>query len=78
MMLIFWTIVIITFFIISLRVNSCNCDPIKNYAVCNKCGENVEEDHNYCPNCNTRIKKECNNCGMKISTSWRHCPYCDK
>lgn len=39
---------------------------------------NVDEEHNFCPNCGTKINKntKCSNCGMNVEEGQNFCPNC--
>jgi predicted transcriptional regulator/RNA polymerase subunit RPABC4/transcription elongation factor Spt4 len=47
--------------------------------VCGGCGENVPEDHVYCPNCGEKQSHRafCE-CGDELRTDWAFCPGCGR
>ena len=47
--------------------------------VCGGCGENVPEDHVYCPNCGEKQSHRafCE-CGDEVRTDWAFCPGCGR
>ncbi|TKX80534.1 zinc ribbon domain-containing protein [Halorubrum sp. SD626R] len=48
-------------------------------SVCGGCGENVPEDHVYCPNCGEKQSHRafCE-CGDELRTDWAFCPGCGR
>ncbi len=46
---------------------------------CNKCGETVDDDHVYCPNCGEKASHRvfCE-CGDEIRSDWAFCPGCGR
>jgi len=52
-------------------------DPAAN--TCDKCGETVEGDHVYCPNCGEKASHRvfCD-CGDEIRSDWAFCPGCGR
>ena len=52
-------------------------DPVSN--VCNKCGEAIDGDHVYCPNCGEKASHRifCE-CGDEIRSDWAFCPGCGR
>lgn len=52
-------------------------DPVPN--ACNKCGETVDGDHVYCPNCGEKASHRvfCE-CGDEIRSDWAFCPGCGR
>jgi RNA polymerase subunit RPABC4/transcription elongation factor Spt4 len=46
---------------------------------CDKCGETVEDDHVYCPNCGEKASHRvfCE-CGDEIRSDWAFCPGCGR
>jgi RNA polymerase subunit RPABC4/transcription elongation factor Spt4/predicted transcriptional regulator len=46
---------------------------------CNKCGEAVDDDHMYCPNCGEKASHRvfCE-CGDEIRSDWAFCPGCGR
>ena len=51
-------------------------------AFCEKCGANVEDSEQFCPNCgnklanNSQTKKFCSNCGGQVNEDAVVCPNC--
>jgi len=46
---------------------------------CGGCGENVPEDHVYCPNCgNKQSHRAFCECGDEVRTDWAYCPGCGR
>jgi len=45
---------------------------------CHHCGENVESDWEYCPNCENSLMFNMCPCGEKIQSHWKVCPACGK
>lgn len=52
-------------------------DPAAN--ACDKCGETVEPDHVYCPNCGEKATHRvfCE-CGDELRSDWAFCPGCGR
>lgn len=52
-------------------------DPVSN--ACNKCGETIDGDHVYCPNCGEKASHRvfCE-CGDEIRSDWAFCPGCGR
>jgi len=52
-------------------------DPVSN--ACSKCGEAVDGDHVYCPNCGEKASHRvfCE-CGDEIRSDWAFCPGCGR
>jgi len=46
---------------------------------CAQCGENVDENHVYCPNCGEKATRRvfCD-CGDELRTDWAFCPGCGR
>lgn len=46
---------------------------------CNQCGEDVADDHVYCPNCGEKTSRRlfCE-CGDEIRSDWSFCPGCGR
>lgn len=44
---------------------------------CKNCGEEIDPNSIYCPNCDGQNKKICDECGSIIDIEWRYCPFCD-
>lgn len=61
--------------IIYLIVRSSNNTKFYNKR-CSKCGSNVREDYNICPNCGEDLKKKCEYCGQVVDENWNICPHC--
>ncbi len=45
---------------------------------CHHCGELVEEEWEYCPNCENSLMFNMCTCGEKIQSRWKVCPACGK
>jgi RNA polymerase subunit RPABC4/transcription elongation factor Spt4 len=43
---------------------------------CGQCGENVDIDHVYCPNCGENTSKTFCECGEELRSDWAFCPAC--
>jgi len=43
---------------------------------CPGCGQRVNGNFLYCPDCHTRLKKACPECGRALRLNWSLCPYC--
>jgi hypothetical protein len=43
---------------------------------CPGCGQRINGDFLYCPDCHTRLKKACLECGKPLRLHWSLCPYC--
>jgi hypothetical protein len=48
-------------------------------SACNQCGEQVDSDHVYCPNCGEKATRRlfCD-CGDEIRSDWSFCPGCGR
>lgn len=46
---------------------------------CTQCGEEIEESHEYCPNCGAKANGPavCE-CGIEMSPDWAYCPACGR
>ncbi|AFO57369.1 MULTISPECIES: zinc ribbon domain-containing protein [Natrinema] len=46
---------------------------------CNQCGDHLEEDHVYCPNCGEKASRRlfCD-CGDEVRSDWSFCPGCGR
>ncbi len=54
-------------------------DARANESVCGGCGENVPDDHVYCPNCGEkRSHRAFCECGDELRTDWAFCPGCGR
>jgi hypothetical protein len=49
---------------------------IEEPEVCPGCGQRIDGDFLYCPDCRTRLKKACTECGKPLGLQWALCPYC--
>ncbi|MEN8223184.1 MAG: zinc ribbon domain-containing protein [Acidobacteriota bacterium] len=45
---------------------------------CHHCGEKVEREWEYCPNCENSLMFNMCSCGEKIQSHWKVCPACGK
>lgn len=46
---------------------------------CNQCGETVDTDHVYCPNCGEKaVHRTVCDCGNELRTDWAFCPSCGR
>ncbi|MGD2176582.1 MAG: zinc ribbon domain-containing protein [Anaerolineae bacterium] len=43
---------------------------------CPGCGQRIDRDFLYCPDCRTHLKKACPECGKPLRLHWSLCPYC--
>jgi len=43
---------------------------------CGQCGENVDVEHVYCPNCGENTSKTFCECGEELRSDWAFCPAC--
>ncbi len=43
---------------------------------CPGCGQRVNGNFLYCPDCHTRLKKACPECAEPLQLHWSLCPYC--
>lgn len=48
----------------------------KNSIKCSKCGNEVEENQKFCPECGERVGLYCKACGVKFSKKQKFCPEC--
>lgn len=47
--------------------------------VCQQCGEAVEGEHPYCPNCGEKATNPAAcHCGIELSSDWAFCPDCGR
>lgn len=54
-------------------------DPVETQSTCDQCGETVDSDHVYCPNCGEKASHRvfCD-CGDEIRSDWAFCPSCGR
>ena len=54
-------------------------ERVTDETTCVQCGENVDENHVYCPNCGEKASRRlfCD-CGDEIRTDWAFCPSCGR
>ncbi|MFC7166686.1 double zinc ribbon domain-containing protein [Halospeciosus flavus] len=46
---------------------------------CAQCGESVDADHAYCPNCGEDVTEGVHcDCGVELSPDWMFCPHCGR
>ena len=43
---------------------------------CGQCGENIDPEHVYCPNCGENTSKAFCECGEELRSDWAFCPAC--
>lgn len=43
---------------------------------CPNCGEETQQDMNFCPYCGSELELVCDNCGMELEEDWNFCPNC--
>lgn len=43
---------------------------------CVRCGENVDSEHVYCPNCGEKAARPFCECGEELRSDWAFCPAC--
>jgi uncharacterized membrane protein/RNA polymerase subunit RPABC4/transcription elongation factor Spt4 len=43
---------------------------------CGQCGENIDTEHVYCPNCGENTSKAFCECGEELRSDWAFCPAC--
>lgn len=43
---------------------------------CPGCKRKIQPDFQYCPACNTRLKRPCPSCDRLLQLHWTMCPYC--
>lgn len=53
--------------------------PSDTSATCDQCGEPVDDDHVYCPNCGEKVSQRvfCE-CGDELRSDWAFCPSCGR
>lgn len=62
---------------VSSKLNTSNEKKEKNKIKCNKCGNEVEENQKFCPECGEKIGNFCKNCGAKLAKKGqKFCPEC--
>lgn len=62
---------------VSSKINTSNARKEKNKIKCNKCGNEVEENQKFCPECGEKIGNLCKNCGAKLTKKGqKFCPEC--
>lgn len=49
---------------------------IEETPLCPGCGRRVKESWLFCPNCQTKLRKNCHQCGKLMELPWNLCPYC--
>ncbi|MGD9001064.1 MAG: zinc ribbon domain-containing protein [Anaerolineae bacterium] len=49
---------------------------IEEPEACPSCGQRIDGDFLYCPDCHTRLKKACPECGRPLRLHWSLCAYC--
>ncbi|MFC4543188.1 zinc ribbon domain-containing protein [Halosolutus amylolyticus] len=54
-------------------------EPADRDHQCSQCGEDVDADHVYCPNCGEKASRRsfCE-CGDELRTDWAFCPSCGR
>lgn len=54
-------------------------EPSTDERNCRQCGETVDEDHVYCPNCGEKaVNRLFCDCGDEIRSDWAFCPSCGR
>jgi len=54
-------------------------EPEDEKLTCTQCGEEVEADHEYCPNCGAKANgPDVCACGIELSPDWAYCPACGR
>ncbi len=43
---------------------------------CPNCGEETQQDMNFCPYCGSELELVCDDCGMELEEDWNFCPNC--
>lgn len=62
---------------VSSKLNTSNEKKERNKIKCNKCGNEVEENQKFCPECGEKIGNFCKNCGAKLAKKGqKFCPEC--
>ena len=51
-------------------------EPMIEPAQCQKCGQPLQKDWSFCPNCQEPIARRCPHCGKKVEKDWKFCPMC--
>ena len=56
-------------------------EPVKEtrptQRLCPNCGEPVDVNFRFCPNCRFRLEKpRCPSCNAEVKSHWKICPYC--
>lgn len=54
-------------------------DPLTGTSSCAQCGETLDEEHVYCPNCGEKATQRvfCE-CGDEVRADWSFCPHCGR
>lgn len=54
-------------------------DPLGSTHSCAQCGEALDDDHVYCPNCGEKATQRvfCD-CGDEVRADWSFCPHCGR
>jgi RNA polymerase subunit RPABC4/transcription elongation factor Spt4 len=50
--------------------------PEASRKTCRGCGENLDAEHVYCPNCGENTNKSFCECGEELRSDWAFCPAC--
>ncbi|MEM4781912.1 MAG: zinc ribbon domain-containing protein [Halalkalicoccus sp.] len=45
---------------------------------CEQCGEDLEEEHVFCPNCGEKTVSPTCDCGLELRSDWAFCPGCGR
>ncbi len=43
---------------------------------CPNCNRRAQDDYQYCPACQTQLKKRCGSCANHVRVEWDSCAYC--
>ncbi|MFB6284373.1 MAG: zinc-ribbon domain-containing protein [Halobacteria archaeon] len=49
-----------------------------SFRSCRQCGEELEDDHVYCPNCGSKEEMSICECGGELRSGWEFCPTCGR
>lgn len=54
-------------------------DPLGSTGTCAQCGESLDDEHVYCPNCGEKATQRvfCE-CGDEVRADWAFCPHCGR
>ncbi|MDY6776123.1 MAG: zinc-ribbon domain-containing protein [Halobacteria archaeon] len=60
------------------RAQSDRLSDIDAVSSCSQCGESLDDDCVYCPNCGTKVSRVFCECGDEVRSDWRFCPSCGR